>query len=207
MIGLLSTVQAQYKGEIIEVAGLTLNGEGAELKPVSFTTVGVKGTARGTVANYQGLFSIVAHKGDILVFSSIGYKTVEFIIPDTTKGDRLSMVQLMVTDVYNLPQAVIFPWPDKDHLKIEFLAMEPEANIMEETAKKNLDAQKMEELRENMKPDGRETATRYGRQYATNMTFYGQRPPMNIFNPLAWAQFFNAWKKGQFKKKPKSFEK
>jgi hypothetical protein len=29
----------------------------------------------------------------------------------------------------------------------------------------------------------------------------GQIPPMNILNPFAWAQFFEAWKRGDFKRK------
>jgi hypothetical protein len=39
------------------------------------------------------------------------------------------------------------------------------------------------------------------RQQASNYYHYGQRPPMNIFNPIAWKKFFDAWKKGDFKKK------
>ena len=29
----------------------------------------------------------------------------------------------------------------------------------------------------------------------------GQLPPQNIFNPLAWAEFIKAWKRGDFKSK------
>jgi len=39
------------------------------------------------------------------------------------------------------------------------------------------------------------------RKQASNYYYYGQRPPMNIFNPIAWKKFFDAWKKGDFKKK------
>ena len=37
---------------------------------------------------------------------------------------------------------------------------------------------------------------------AAGKTYYaGQIPPMNIFNPFAWAEFVKAWKRGDFKKK------
>jgi len=29
----------------------------------------------------------------------------------------------------------------------------------------------------------------------------GQVPPQNIFNPIAWAEFIQAWKRGDFKRK------
>ena len=48
---------------------------------------------------------------------------------------------------------------------------------------------------------GKEGANYYMRQQAKEYTYIGQVPPMNIFSPLAWGQFFKAWKNGDFKKK------
>jgi hypothetical protein len=39
------------------------------------------------------------------------------------------------------------------------------------------------------------------RQQSREYVYIGQTPPMNIFSPLAWGQFFQAWKNGDFKKK------
>jgi len=51
------------------------------------------------------------------------------------------------------------------------------------------------------KYDGTENANYYLREQARKNYYIGQTPPMNIFNPIAWGQFFKAWKNGDFKKK------
>jgi hypothetical protein len=55
-------------------------------------------------------------------------------------------------------------------------------------------------LREDLPYDGRENADYYLRQQAKDYYHIGQAPPMNIFNPIAWKDFFDAWKRGDFKK-------
>ena len=42
--------------------------------PVAGVTVSVKGKNRGTSTNANGLFSVEANKGEVLVFSSVGYE-------------------------------------------------------------------------------------------------------------------------------------
>ena len=43
------------------------------------------------------------------------------------------------------------------------------------------------------------TANLYLKQSSTKYSYMGQNPPQNIFNPLAWADFIQAWKRGDFK--------
>jgi hypothetical protein len=39
------------------------------------------------------------------------------------------------------------------------------------------------------------------RNQASTYYYRGQTPPQNIFNPIAWSQFFEAWKRGDYKNK------
>jgi len=39
------------------------------------------------------------------------------------------------------------------------------------------------------------------RNITNKASYAGQAPPMNIFNPAAWAKFIEAWKRGDFKNK------
>ena len=167
-----------------------------------YATVAVKGTSRGTYANFKGFFSLVARKGETLVFSSLGYKEKEYSVPDTIIGNSMTIVQLMSSDAINLPETVIFPWPSKDHFKIEFLAMDV-TDELKERAEENLSALKMMQLRESMTMDGNENSDFYLRQQAQKYYYAGQTPPMQIFNAFAWAKFIKAWKDGDFKKKKK----
>jgi len=151
-------MQAQDKGidsTLVQFSGMILDGSDDNLYPIPFANILIKDEARGTYSDFNGFFSIVAERGSRITFSAIGYKDIDFMIPDTLKDDRYSVVQLMSQDTINLPETVVFPWPNRDHFKLEFLAM---------------------------------------------YYYLGQTPPMNIFNPIAWKQFFDAWKNGWWRK-------
>jgi hypothetical protein len=38
-------------------------------------------------------------------------------------------------------------------------------------------------------------------QDRTKLYYSGGTPTINLFNPIAWAQFLQAWRNGDFKKK------
>ena len=121
-------------------------------------------------------------------------------MPADLKDNRYSLVQLMTKDTFNLPETVVFPWPDRDHFKLEFLAMDVTKDL-QERATENLADEAMEKLAKTLPYDGKENASFYLREQAKTNYYIGQTPPMNIFNPLAWKKFFDAWKAGDFKKK------
>lgn len=185
---------------LVQFSGMVLDGTTAELIPVPYTNVLIKDKGRGTYSDFTGFFSIVVEKGDVIEFSAVGYSTVEYVIPMDLEDNRYSLVQLMTQDTINLPETVVFPWPSKEHFKLEFLAMDVTSE-MEERALRNMANETLERMRSTVPSDGREHANYYLRQQARDYYYIGQQPPMNIFNPIAWKQFFDAWKAGDFKKK------
>ena len=189
-----------YKEDLIQFSGMVLDGSDENLIPVPYANILVKREGRGTYSDFNGFFSIVVREGDVVEFSAIGYKSFEFVIPDTLTDNRYSLVQLMTRDTINLPTAVIFPWPSREHFRLEFLAMDVTSELQARAAK-NLTADNLERMRSSIPYDGRENADYYLRQQASSYYYIGQTPPMQIFNPIAWKQFFDAWKRGDFKKK------
>jgi len=198
------SLQAQVVEDenLVQFSGMVLDGTNDELIPVPYTNVLIKGKGRGTYTDFDGFFSIVAEKGDEIEFSAIGYRTINFIIPDTLEDNRYSLVQLMTQDAVNLPETVVFPWPSKEHFKLEFLAMNVTSDLQQK-ANTNLAEEALAKMREEVPNDGRENANYYLRQQAREYYYIGQTPPMNIFNPIAWKGFFDAWKRGDFKKEKK----
>ena len=197
----LSKAHAQViDTNIVQFSGLVLDGSTQQLVPVPYTNVFVKGRSTGTFADYKGFFSIVARKGDVIRFTSVGYKSIEYRIPHALTSERYSVVQLMTRDTINLPETVIFPWPSREHFTTEFLAMDI-SQVMAEKARVNLARESLEKLRFEVPHDGAEYAHYYMNQQNVKYYSMGQRPPMNIFNPLAWAKFFKEWKAGKYKKK------
>ena len=69
-----------------------------------------------------------------------------------------------------------------------------------EIARKNNDAATRKALLMALPSDGREAYNSQIRQQAAKSYYTGQQPPMNIFNPAAWAEFIQAWKRGDFKR-------
>lgn len=201
LLGALS-LNAQQNKNLVQFSGMVLDGTDDQLFPVPYTNILVKDKGRGTYSDLRGFFSIVVEKGDVIVFSAIGYKTVEYQIPEDLDEDRYSIVQLMTQDAINLPETVVFPWPSREHFKLEFLAMDVTPEL-QARAQENLANDALRRMRNEVVPDGRENADFYLRQQSRDFYHIGQQPPMNIFNPIAWKRFFDSWKAGDFKKKDK----
>lgn len=170
---------------LVQFSGMVLDGSDEQLYPVPYTNILVKDKGRGTYSDLRGFFSIVVEKGDVIVFSAIGYKTVEYKIPEDLEDERYSIVQLMTQDAINLPETVVFPWPSREHFKLEFLAMDVTPELQERAAK-NLANETLRRMRNDVTVDGNEHADYYLRQQAREYYYIGQQPPMNIFNPVAW---------------------
>jgi hypothetical protein len=200
-LGMVAIAQGQETEDknLVQFSGLVLDGSDEQLYPVPYTNILVKGKNRGTYSDLKGFFSIVVEKGDVIVFSAIGYKTIEYSIPEDLEDNRYSIVQLMTQDVINLPETVIFPWPSREHFKLEFLAMDVTPELQRRAAE-NLANETLRRMRNDVRADGNENADYYLRQQAREYYYIGQQPPMNIFNPVAWKQFFDSWKNGDFKK-------
>jgi hypothetical protein len=180
------------ENDIIEVSGIIISrNEKQGLQYVPFATVAVNNSNRGTYANWEGMFSIVIKKGETLNFSAIGFGDFSLTIPQSFEGLYYSAVVELEPKDINLAEVVIFPWPNRDNFRAEFLAMQPtEAMKMEDVAKGNLNRRKMFEMNKNMGMDARENAMYYLQKQASSYSYMGQGQPMPILSPVAWSQFF-----------------
>jgi hypothetical protein len=186
----------RLKDSVIEIYGVTMTAD--SLKAIPAVSIVVKGTNQGTYSNDQGVFSLVVLKGEQVEFSSIGYKPVLLTIPDTFRGNQYSMVQLMVTDAQYLPSTVIRARPTREQFERDFINTPvPDDDI--EIARQNTEAAKRRVLSRGLPANAGEAASTYLRQTANKYYYNGQAPPQNIFNPLAWADFIQAWKRGDFR--------
>src|ERR1700754_5170757 len=192
-------VHAQFdklKDSVVQLYGVIMTAD--SLKGIPSVSVIVKGRNQGTYSNDQGVFSIVVLKGDVIEFSSVGYKTYTLSVPDTFRGNQYSVIQLMVTDAQYLPATIIRPRPTREQFERDFVNTKvPDDDI--EIARQNNDASKRRILARSLPASATEAASTYLRQSATRYSYQGQAPPQNIFNPLAWADFIQAWKRGDFR--------
>lgn len=195
-IGIHSAFAQPGDDDLIQFSGVVITGD--SLSPVPFTNVLVEQSGRGTMTDYYGYFSFVAQKGDSILFSAVGFKRNRFIIPDTLSKNKYSLIQIMNSDTIQLQETIVYPWPTREQFKEAFLAMElPETDY--DRAQKNLYQADMMARMDASMPSGGETFKYSMQQYQQQIYYAGQAPPMNIFNPIAWSEFIQAWKRGDFK--------
>ena len=184
--------------KLVQFSGVIVSGD--NLNPLPFTNIIIKNSQRGTMSDYYGFFSFVAQEKDTVEFSSIGYKKSEFVIPDTLSTNRYSLIQMLTRDTILLKETVVYPWPTKDQFREAFLHLEiPDDDY--ERAMKNLERAEMKERMEAMPMDGSGNYKWQMQQYQSKLYYAGQYPSITLLNPIAWAQFIQAWRNGDFKRK------
>jgi hypothetical protein len=185
------------RDSVVQLYGVVLSAD--SLRGLDATSVIVEGKGRGTITNDQGVFSIAVLKGDKVRFSSVGFKDKTLIIPDTLKSNQYSVIQLLVNDTAYLPATILKPRPTRAQFERDFVNTEVPADAIE-IARKNNDEATRRALLMSLPSDGREAYSAQVRQQAARSYYNGQQPPMNILNPAAWAEFIQAWKRGDFKR-------
>ena len=184
------------QNSFIQFSGVVVSQD--SLKPVPYCSIIDKATKRGTTSDYFGYFSFVANKGDTIEFSSIGYKKSSFIIPDTLSTDKYSLIQVMFQDTILLKTAVVYPWPSKEQFAKAFVETEI-PNDDYKRAMKNLSRSQLNERMKFTPMDGGLNFKWQQQQIQSKLYYAGQYPPNNLLNPIAWAKFIEAWKRGDFK--------
>ncbi len=186
------------RDSVVQLYGIVMTAD--SLVGIPAVSVMVKGQNRGTITNNQGVFSIVVLKGDQIEFSHVTYKPKTITIPRSLEGNQYSVVQLMVIDTVYLPATIIKPRPTPEQFARDFVNVKvPDDDI--EIARKNLSAANRKVWMRTIPSDGGEATKVQFNKIANRAVYQGQLPPMNIFNPAAWAQFIEAWKRGDFKNK------
>lgn len=187
-----------YKDSVVQLYGVVMSAD--SLKGLPSVSIVVTGQNRGTISNEQGVFSIVVLKGDEVEFTSVGYKPKRVTIPKTLDGNQQSMIQLMIEDTIYLPATIIKKLPSREEFERDFANVQV-SDDQQEIARKNVSESNRRALMSVYPQDGRESNNYFLKQNAQKYYSAGQLPPQNIFNPMAWAEFIKAWKRGDFKKK------
>lgn len=186
------------RDSVVQLYGVIMTAD--SLVGIPAVSITIKGQNRGTITNNDGVFSIVVLKGDEIEFSHVSYKPKTITIPGNLEGNQYSVIQLMVADTVYLPATIIKPRPSPEQFARDFVNTKvPDDDI--EIARRNTDAATRRALMQSTPGDGGEATRIQFNRIANRAVYQGQTPPMNIFNPAAWADFIQAWKRGDFKNK------
>lgn len=186
------------ESKIIQFSGYVVSSD--SMNGIPYVSIYENESFRGCISYADGFFSFAAKTGDTINFSSIGFEKNQFIIPTDLKSNKFSIIKILSEDTTYIDTVTVYPWPNKEFFKEAFLAIE----IVEsenEIAYKNLQREFLKNAIAVMDYDANESVDRYMRAEAQKYVYAGQAQPQNIFSPLAWAQFIEAIKRGDYKKK------
>ncbi|GMV77096.1 MAG: hypothetical protein AMXMBFR79_02320 [Chitinophagaceae bacterium] len=192
--------QTIARDSVVQLYGVIMTAD--SLRAIGGASVIVVDKGRGTITNNDGVFSIAVLKGDKITFSCIGFKDKTIYIPHHLQDNQYSVIQLMINDTAYLPATIIRSRPTREQFERDFVSTSIPDDAYE-IARQNTDEAKRRVLINSLPPDGREAVNYQLRQQANKYYYAGQLPPMNILNPMAWAEFIKSWKRGDFKRKKK----
>lgn len=196
LVGLIC-FEASANLKIVQFSGIIKDG--VENVPIPFASIYVKSNFRGTITNLEGFFSFPVREGDTIVVRSLGHKNFEVVIPTNLEKKSFSRMILLERDTFQLDEVEIYPWPSKQQFREAFINLEVPDNLME-TAKRNFEKMNLQDFDKITPYDSRENYDLYVKSYVNKMYYSGQSAPIQLLNPFAWAEFFRAAKRGDFKR-------
>ncbi len=180
--------------QYIQFSGFVMNEES---EPLPYVHIISLGSRRGTISDRNGIFSIITEPQDTIVFSSVGYKLTYFELPALILDYHYTHDVIMERDTILLEEVLVFPWPTYEEFKEAFLSLElPEDDY--DFAIRNLAIIQAQIEGIEIPSPGVAYKQVMDRQLQQTFT-YGQYPINNLLNPIAWARFFDALKRGKLK--------
>ncbi len=197
---LASCLHAVYGQDLVQCSGIVYTRRDGQQIPLAYAEIGIVGTYRGTYSDDRGFYSFAVERGDSVVAHYIGYASKVFVVPHNLVENRYILNIELNQDTLVLEPALIYPWPSREHFRIEFLQMDV-SDPMQEQAMRNLSAEALAALAPSVKADGQAGVSLYFADRANRLVYNGQFNTSRILDPLAWLQFIEAIKRGEFKKK------
>jgi hypothetical protein len=180
--------------QLIQLSGVVVNEE--DLNPLPYTTLYDRTQRRGVISDYYGFFSTVVMPGDTLLFSSFGFKTSTYVVPDTLKESRYSIIHVMQKDTVNLPEVTVYPWPSREDFARYFVNMQPYDDALRR-AQRELSGETLAFVAARLDGDASLAYGAVSNQRNTRLYTNGQLPANNLLNPYSWAKLIQDWKQGK----------
>ncbi|MEY4603716.1 MAG: hypothetical protein RIT43_1008 [Bacteroidota bacterium] len=179
---------------LVQLSGVVISE--TDLNPLPYTTIYDRSIKKGVVSDYYGFFSTVVLPGDTLLFSCFGYKLSTYIVPDTLKDNRYSVIHMLQKDTTDLRMVTVYPWPSREDFARAFVDMEPYDDAIRR-AQRELSGEALAFVAAKMDNDA---SLAYGysiNQRYTKLYTNGQLPANNLLNPYSWAKLIQDWKAGK----------
>ncbi|MCX8148134.1 carboxypeptidase-like regulatory domain-containing protein [Thermaurantimonas aggregans] len=194
---------AQKGTKAIQISGVIVTDDDIP-QFIPNTHVLIRSRGQGTISSSDGFFSIAAMPGDTILFSCIGFKREKFYVSPELKDEKGYLMTItLVRDTTMLQEVTLYPWPSRDRLYTELLAMRPQTTELD-IAQRNLALESLKDRARAMGFDASEAARHVMRQQEQSIYNYnrynglangGQAMLLQLSNPFAWLELFESLKK------------
>src|SRR5690606_38515064 len=183
-VGTVWVSSAQQK-KLVQFSGVIHNADTNVIVPyVSVTNLSYNDYTVN--ANHQGYFSFVAHEGDTILFTSVGYRSARVIIPKVPEDKYTAMVD-MTAEIKELPMVTPYPWASIDEFNMAFMSLEiADDDIV--VAQKNLSPESLAALAAVTPRSAEEIQSYSAMQNHIGLTnqAVNQRMANPLLSPFAW---------------------
>ncbi len=197
--GLATVSFAQNNNDrLVQVTGVVRMQDTSDVIP--YMGIYVKNSNSGTLSSENGLFSLLAYKGDTLVFSRVGFKSRELVIPSNWDKNFYTTTQYFIQDTFVLNDFVVRPYMTSDEFDyaMRYKEYDPDLNA---AIKENTSRDVITMMLRNMPSGSGDGAAFLQRQQSYQNSYYGQQAPIGLFNPFKWADFYKSVQRGDYRKK------
>ncbi|WP_286709820.1 MULTISPECIES: hypothetical protein [Sphingobacterium] len=198
-----AALQAQER-KIIQYSGIvTTVGSGLPVGYATVTNLSFRNEA--FAANNEGYFSFVAHVGDTIRFTSVGFGPLVVTIPEVS-GDKYTANIIMQNLVTELPMVTPYPWASIEEFNIAFMNLDvSEDNIVR--VRRSLSYESLSAMAAVIPRDGNEMRSINNAQSFNTMNnkVINQRYANPLLNPFAWGSLIQQITKGSQSRKSSSY--
>ena len=179
---------------LIQFTGIITDVDSNTVVPyVTVTNLTNKG--QRYAANYKGYFSFIAHPGDTILYTAIGYRDLLLAIPTQITDNKYTAMIKMKAEIVNLPTVRVYPWATVEDFTRDFMSMKI-ADDDYVIAARNLSAESLTGLIQTLPRDGGEIQGinyRLNHDRALNKNMVQTNP---LLNPFAWGKLMQSIFKG-----------
>lgn len=169
--------------EPVQFSGLVVSGDSATAVP--YTNILIQNKLQGTISNFEGYFSFVAEPEDTIIFSCIGYKSAQYIIPKNYQKESLIRIQKLEVDAILVSEIDVTPWSNYEQFKHAFINTKIKDDDIQK-AKNNLNKEVLHDLRLSMNASSSEIQNRMMRSQMYGIENQGMPPTLSFTNPMNW---------------------
>jgi hypothetical protein len=172
--------------KLIQISGIITDVDSNKVVPY-VTITNLSNNNQKYAANYKGYFSFIAHPGDVLQYTAVGFTKVEITIPAQITEDKYTQMVKMKSEIIYLSTVHIAPWATVEEFTKDFLAMKV-ADDDYEIARKNLSRQSINGMVQSLSRDAGEISGinyRLNHDRALNKNMVQTNP---LLNPFAWGK-------------------